>query len=211
MVFSVGPHFSAGGNTSLGYDQYNNYKFYFRLKPGVEYNIFPYKESVKKMLTFKYSIGPAYNRYIDTSYYNISDSEWLFEHNLSANASITQKWGEIYLSGGWSSYINSFTFEGKKINGTDINSFWIFQSVNFQIFKGLSIYLSSNFEFTKGVLPNIPKKDFTREDLITNSRVYPTSKSLYVYWGVNYRFGSKSSNVVNPRFDSGGGTFYFFN
>lgn len=210
IVFSLGSHFSAGGNVSAGYDHYNNHKMYVKIKPAVEYDFFPYKESVKKLLTFNYSAGPSYLKYSDTSYYNISDSEWLFEQNLSANATITQKWGNIYLSGGWSTFLNNFSLEGKKIPGLEINSYWIYESVDIQILKGLSIYLSSSFSFTKGILPNIPKKDFTKEDLITNSRVYPTSKYLYFYWGINYRFGSKSSNIVNPRFNSGGMVFYGF-
>lgn len=209
IVFSLGPHFSAGGNVSTGYDQYNNYKMYLKIIPAIEYDFFPYKESVKKLLTFNYSVGPAYSKYNDTSYYNISDSEWLFEQNLSANATITQKWGNIYLSGGWNTFLNNFVLEGKKIPGMDINSFWIYESFDIQILKGLSISLSSSFSYTKGVIPNIPKKDFTKDDLITNSRVYPTSKNLYFYWGVNYRFGSKSSNVVNPRFNSGGGMIFY--
>lgn len=210
IVFSLGPHFSAGGNLSAGYDQYNNFKMYLKIKPAVEYDLFPYEESVKKLLTFNYSLGPSYLKYNDTSYYNISKSEWLFEQNLSANATITQKWGNIYLSGGWSTFLNNFFLEGKKIPGIDINSFWVFESIDIQILKGLSISLSSSFSFTKGILPNIPKRDFTKDDLITNSRVYPTSKYLYFYWGVNYRFGSKSSNVVNPRFNNGGMIFYSF-
>ena len=210
IVFSLGSHFSVGGNASAGYDHYNNHKMFVKIMPAVEYNFFPYKESVKKLLTFNYSAGPSFLKYNDTSYYNISDSEWLIEQNLSANATITQKWGNIYLSGGWSTFLNNFSLEGKKIPGMDINSYWIYESVDIQILKGLSIYLSSSFSFTKGILPNIPKKDFTKEDLITNSRVYPTSKYLYFYWGINYRFGSKSSNVVNPRFNSGGMVFYSF-
>lgn len=210
VVFSIGNRFAAGGNVSAGYDQYNNHRFYFRVKPAVEYNVFPYKESVKKMLTINYSAGPAYYRYIDTSYYGIGEAEWLVEQYLSVNSKITQKWGEIELAGGWSTYLNSFTLEGKKIHGTDINNYWIFESVSFQILKGLSIYLGSSFGFTQGVLPNIPQKDFTQEDLITNSRVYPTSKSLYLFWGLNYRFGSKTSNIVNPRFEGGGGSFIFY-
>lgn len=210
VVISMGPHFSAGTNFSTGYDHYNNFKLFFKIKPAIEYDIFPYKESIKKLFTINYSLGPSYLKYNDTSYYNIANSEWLFEQNLSANATVTQKWGNIYLSGGWSTFLNYFKLEGKKIPGMDINSFWIFESIDIQILKGLSISLSSSFSYTKGVLPNIPKRDFTKDDLITNSRVYPTSKYLYFYWGINYRFGSKSSNVVNPRFNSGGMVFYSF-
>ena len=39
-----------------------------------------------------------------------------------------------------------------------------------------------------------------RDDLITNTRQYPTAKGLYAYFGINYRFGSIYNNVVNPRF-----------
>ncbi len=211
VVLSLGEHFSAGGTLYAGYDEYSNYKLNMSIKPAIEYNFFPYKESVKKSLTLMYSIGPRYTQYFDTSYYSIASSEIVYTQSLSANFSMNQKWGDIYFSSGWHNYLNNFKLEGKKINGYDIYGLWLHGGLSVQLVKGLSISMSAYANFTKGVLPNIPRKEFTRDDLITNSRVYPSSKEYYLYCGINYRFGSKVNNVVNPRFNGSGGSFTFYN
>ncbi len=210
IVFSLGPHFSAGSILSLGYSQYNNYKFYLNVKPAIEYNIFPYKESVKKTLTIQYGISPSFSKYFEKSYYGVENSEWVFKQSLSLNTNVTQKWGEIYLSAGWDTFLNPFYLDNVKIKGLDISNISISGYISLEIFKGVSIYMNSGLDFTQGVLPNIPEKEFSYEDLITNSRVYPTSKNYYFYGGINYRFGSKNSNVVNSRMSSSR-TFYYFN
>ena len=83
----------------------------------------------------------------------------------------------------------------------NINTFSIGGNFEVRIIKGLSIDVSANANFTKGVYPNIPRKFFSRDDLLTNTRQYPTEKGLYTYFGINYRFGSIYNNVVNPRFN----------
>jgi len=80
-----------------------------------------------------------------------------------------------------------------------------------RLVKGLSIYISSFANFTKGIYPNIDRKSVTRDDLLTNTQQYPTTRALYMYFGINYRFGSIYNNVVNPRFNSGGGGSFFSN
>jgi hypothetical protein len=73
--------------------------------------------------------------------------------------------------------------------------------LNIRIIKGLSANVFSIAEFTEGAYPNIARAAFTRDELLTNTRQYPTSKFLYLNFGLNYRFGSIFNNVVNPRFN----------
>ncbi|HUR10381.1 MAG TPA: hypothetical protein VM012_03380 [Flavitalea sp.] len=207
-VKSITSHWSAGGFTSATKSIFSNHDLQFSLQPAFEYSYFPYKESVKKSITLFYQIGPVYNNYIDTSYYN-KTSEWNVKHNLSLNVGFTQKWGNINANLSWENFLNSFTLENKSIKGKDINTLSVGGFMEYRVVKGLTIFVSSFANFTKGVYPNIERKYFTRDDLLTNAQQYPTQKALYMSFGINYRFGSIYNNVVNPRFSNAGGSFFF--
>jgi hypothetical protein len=200
VVKSINSHWSIGGQGSFNHSTYSNYDAQFSLRPAIEYSYFKYKDAVKKSITLFYSIGPTYNNYIDSGYYDTPE-HWLFQQSLSLNAGFVQKWGNINLEVSWDNFLNSFTLDSSKIKGRSVNNFSVGGYIEIRIVKGLSLNLSSNANFTKGIYPNIPRKFFSRDDLLTNTRQYPTEKGLYTYVGLNYRFGSIYNNVVNPRFN----------
>lgn len=199
LVTSLNTHWSVGGFGGFSHSTYSNYDAYAILHPAIEYSFFPYKDAVKKSVTLFYRAGPSYNTYLDSGYYD-SPKHWVFQQSLSLNVGIIQKWGTCNFSASWDNYLNSFTLDSVKIKGRNINTFSIGGYIECRIFKGLSVSLSTNANFTKGIYPNIPRKFFSRDDLLTNTRQYPSQKGLYAYFGINYRFGSIYNNVVNPRF-----------
>lgn len=201
VVKSINKHWSVGGFGFLNHSTYSNYQSQYSLMPAIEYSFFPYKEAVKKSITLFYQVGPSYNTYIDSGYYDTPE-HLVFSHTLSLNIGFTQKWGNLNFSTDWSNFLNAFTLDSARIKGRSINTFSIGGYLEIRIVKGLSFNISSNADFTKGIYPNIPRKFFSRDDLLTNTRQYPTQKGLYTYFGINYRFGSIYNNVVNPRFSS---------
>lgn len=210
IVRSITPHWSAGGYASYTHSTFSNFDQKFTINPAIEYSFFPYKDAVKKSVTLFYQAGPSFGNYIDSGYYDTPE-RYSMTQSLSLNIGFIQKWGNISSNLSWENFLNSFTLKNSKINGKDINKFTIGGNVELRIVKGLSFNVSSYANFTKGIYPNIPRKYFSRDDLLTNARQYPTQKSLFVYFGINYRFGSIYSNVVNPRFKGGGGgTRMFF-
>ena len=200
IVKSITDHFSVGGYGSVSHSTYSNYDIRYSLQPAVEYSYYPYKEAVKKSITLFYQAGLNYNKYIDSGYYDTPE-HLLFNQSLSLNVGFTQKWGNCNFSGSWDNYFNSFTLNNTKVKGTNINTFSIGGYLEVRIVKGLSFYVSSNANFTKGVYPNIPRKNFSNVDILTNTRQYPSEKRLYANFGISYRFGSIYNNVVNPRFN----------
>ncbi len=200
IVKSLNSHWSAGGTASFNHSTYSNYATQVSIRPAIEYSYFKYKDAVKKSITLFYSIGPSYNNYIDSGYYD-SPKHWLFKQSLSLNVGFLQKWGNFNLEASWDNFLNTFSLDSVKIKGRSINTFSIGGYIEIRIVKGLSLNVSSNANFTKGIYPNIPRKFFSRDDLLTNTRQYPTEKGLYTYFGINYRFGSIYNNVVNPRFN----------
>lgn len=200
LVKSINKHWSFGGYGSVMHSTFSNYDIQFMLHPAVEYSFFPYKDAVKKSITLFYRAGPSYNNYIDSGYYDTPE-HWLFQQSLSLNAGFIQKWGNFNMNASWDNFLNPFNLDSVKIKGRSINTFSIGGNIEIRIVKGLSVGISSYANFTKGIYPNIPRKFFSRDDLLTNTRQYPTAKGLYTYFGINYRFGSIYNNVVNPRFN----------
>ncbi len=200
IVKSLNSHWSLGGQAAFKHSTYSNTDVRLSVRPAIEYSFFKYKDAVKKSITLFYSIGPSTNNYIDSGYYD-KPEHLLFEHSLSLNIGFLQKWGNVNLEASYNNFLNSFSLNNVKIKGRDINTFSIGGNFEVRIIKGLSLDVSANANFTKGVYPNIPRKFFSRDDLLTNTRQYPTEKGLYTYFGINYRFGSIYNNVVNPRFN----------
>ncbi len=201
VVKSLTNHWSAGGFASFNHNTYSNYQTQYTIMPAVEYSFFPYKDAVKKSITLFYQIGPSYNTYIDSGYYNTPE-HLVFSQSLSLNIGFTQKWGNLSFNANWNNFLNPFTLDSGNVKGRTVNRFSLGGNLEIRIIKGLSFYVSSNADFTKGIYPNIPRKFFSRDDLLTNTRQYPTQKGLYAYFGINYRFGSIYNNVVNPRFSN---------
>jgi hypothetical protein len=203
VVASISDHWSMGGFGSVDKSTYNNYKISVALNPSIEYSLFSYEQSSTKSVTLFYQAGPSYREYHDSSYYG-KLSETVFSQNLSLNAGVVKKWGSMWTSVGWNNYLNNFVLEGVSISGFTVHSFSLNGGIDLRVIKGLSFNMHGSAYFNKGINPNIPLASFSRDDLLTNSRVLPTNQSFYLNMGINYRFGSIFSNVVNPRFGGAG-------
>ncbi len=200
VVKSITNHWSVGGTTGVEHSTYSNFDFQLLVNPAVEYSFFPYKDAVKKTLTLFYRIGPSFINYIDSGYYDRPE-KYFFNHKISLNGEATQKWGNISVNISWENFLNKFELNKTTISGFNVNTLSISGELEVRLFKGLTVSAYSFSNFTKGIYPNIPRKLFTRDDLLTGSRQYPTERRFYLYFGINYRFGSIYNNVVNPRFD----------
>lgn len=200
VVKSLNQHWSVGSFAYIYHSTFSNYSVSTGLQPAIEFSFFPYKDAVKKSVTLFYKVGPSYNAYIDSGYYDKPEN-WLFQHSLSLNTGFIQKWGNVSFNANWDNYLNSFKLDSLNIKGRNVNTFSLGGNLEIRIVKGLSVYLYSYANFTEGIYPNISRKGLSREDLLTNIRQYATGKSIYMSIGINYRFGSIYNNVVNPRFN----------
>jgi hypothetical protein len=199
VVKSINQHWSYGGEAEYTNSRFSNFESNIGVMPAFEYSFFPYRESVKKALTLYYEIGPHYAKYMDSSYYG-TFSDNLLSHSLSLNFGFVQNWGNIYTNVSWEGFLNDFELEGKRIRGKDVRNFSVNGNLDLRIFKGLSLYAYFQYDITKGIYPNIRRADFDIDDILSNSRQYPTSNNFFTYFGISYRFGSIYNNVVNPRF-----------
>jgi hypothetical protein len=195
-VKSLGPKFSAGLVSSAGSSTFENKNFYFRVTPAVEYDLVPYSESTRRMLTVQYSAGIERNRYKEeTIYFKTDETNPL--HSVNVNLSQTQPWGSANVGISGSQYLND----------TQKNAASVFASTNVRILKGLSFSLSGSYSSIHNQI-YLPRRGATDEEVLLRQRSLQTSYSYFGFASINYTFGSIFNNVVNPRF--GGGSMVFF-
>ncbi len=187
-VKSLGPKWSLGFQTEASSSTFGNTDLRATFKPAIEYNLYPYEEAQTRRFSFIYSIGPEYYNYTDTTVYD-KLSEWVIRHGLGIEFNQTAQWGNISLDMG----IQQFLHNPRLFNA------YLNPDIEWQIFKGLSLDLGGYVSFVSDRI-NIAKSDITDEDILLQIKQLDTNFTYFSYVGINYRFGSKFNNFVNPRF-----------
>ena len=199
LVKSISEHWSAGYDLGLSRSTFNNYKFRTFIRPAIEYDLFPYKDVNNKLFTIRYGVDIINNQYFDTTLY-FKKHETLPGQQLDASLTYNQKWGTINLFSSYHSYFTNLKYYNLSLGG----------GVNVRISGGLSfnVFLFGNILRDQIYLP---KGQASFQDILTRQRQLATNFSIFSFFGINYRFGSKLNNFVNPRFNGGGGNFFFSN
>jgi len=192
VVKSLTDHWSAGIFTSVNTATYSNIDLGFSARPGIEYNVFPYKESTRRQLRLSYQIGFANRKYIDTTIY-FKKSELLYLHSLSASFTMQQPWGSTSVSISESQYLHDLSK----------NSFDVWGSLSLRLFEGLSVTLYGGYTAVHDQL-SLSKSSLTAEEVYQQRRELAKSYSYYGSFGFNYSFGSIFNNIVNARFGNEG-------
>jgi hypothetical protein len=197
LVKSINQHWSWGYEANLSNSTFSNNKNRLLFRTGAEYNFFPYKDVNNKLLTVSYTFDIRRNRYYDTTLYD-KLRETLTGHELKVNVSYNQKWGTASAGISYHNYFHNWKYY----------NLGLYSFTNVRISGGLSFHVSIFGGLTRDQI-FLPKGDATEQEVLTRRRQLASSYNFYSSFGLNYRFGSKLSNFVNPRF-SGGGEIIFF-
>jgi hypothetical protein len=191
-VKSLGEHWSLGGYFSLSSSSYSNIRFALRAAPAVEFNIFPYSQSTRRQLRVLYKLNLNAVRYEEETIY-LKTKEDLWSQDLSMTLEMKEKWGTIGTSLEGSHYLH------------DIRKYHLrlYSEVTLHLYKGLSFNLHGSVSRIHDQL-SLPKGGASLEDILLMRKQLATSYEYYLSVGLSYTFGSIYSNVVNPRFGSGG-------
>lgn len=187
IVRSLTDHWSAGVFGSARYDTYTNLDLALRITPAVEYNIFPYREVLRREITLAYKIGLVYNDYIETTIYG-EDMETLFNHSLDIQGRFRQPWGNLYSRLVASCFLNDFSK----------NRLVFDSSISLRVFKGLAVRFSGKLEFIKDQI-NLPAGDASIEDVLLQQKQIATNFESGFNVGLSYTFGSAFNNIINTR------------
>ena len=94
LVRSLGDHWSLGFEQTAVRSTFDNYDFKLDLSPGIEFDVFPYKESSRRQMEFVYSVGLTHANYQDTTLFNkVVETRPFHKFILAAQA--VQPWGSL--------------------------------------------------------------------------------------------------------------------
>lgn len=192
---SIGGQFSAGAQASARRSTYSNTKLGLRFAPGIEYDVFPYSQSARRLLTVRYQVGMNRLVYDSTTIFE-KDSETLLDESLQISLDATQPWGSSGVGINGSHYFDDFSK----------NSLRLFGNVNVRLVRGLSFRLNGSISRVRDQR-YLPKGDLSPEEVLLRRRAVATDYRYFGSMGFSYSFGSIFNNVVNPRF-GGSGDFY---
>ena len=196
---SAGPHWSTALRASAFSSTYSNQDVTLRGGPAIEFDVFPYTQSTRKLLTLAYGLNVVAFNYRDTTIFNRL-SETRLTQNLTLSLDIKQPWGSAGASVEGSHYLHDFSK----------NHLTFFGNGNFRLYKGLSLDFFTIVELIHDQL-SIEKGGASQQEVLLRRRQLATSYSYQGFVGLRYTFGSKFANVVNPRFGGGSGFFISFN
>ncbi|MDP3910074.1 MAG: hypothetical protein Q8Q14_06755 [Gemmatimonadales bacterium] len=188
IVRSLGAHWSAGARASAYASTYSNQDLTLRFGPALEYDIFPYSQSTRKLLTIQYGLNVAIFNYRDTTIFN-KLGETLANQSLAASLNVKQPWGSAGLSVEGSHYLHDFSKNRLEFYGDG----------NLRLYKGLSFDFWGYVELIHDQLA-IEKGTATEQEVLLRRRQLATSYQYGGFIGLRYTFGSKYANIVNPRF-----------
>lgn len=188
LVRSIGDHWSLGMDLNGRRSTVDNYDLFIRVAPGIEMNLFPYKESTRRQLVFVYSVGLNFANYRDTTIFNRL-KETRPTQNLTVALEATQPWGSVNASMTASNYLHDFSKNRLSLSG----------GIEVRIVRGLNYQLFGNYARVRDQL-SLEKAGATDQDILLQLRQLKTSYYYGVFTGLSYTFGSKFNNIVNPRY-----------
>jgi hypothetical protein len=196
VVKSLSERWSAAVLGSYSLSTFYNYDMRTRLAGGVEYDVFPYSQSTRRLFTVQYTIGHnAFDYHQETIFEKMS--EQLMDHRLTTSLSMRQPWGSAYADVSFSQYLNK----------PDKYNVGAYSDVVVRLFKGFSFNVWGSVARTRDQI-FLPRAGATAEEILVRQRQLATGYRYSMNFNISYSFGSITNNVVNPRF--GGGEVYFF-
>lgn len=189
LVGSMNDHWSWAYDVRLSQSTFSNYKLRSEVSAGLEYNIYPYKDVNNKLFTISYVLIARQQRYYDTTIYN-KLKEGILAQGVKANMSMNQKWGNLSVGLSAENFLNNWSFFNVGLNAY----------TNIRITGGLSFFVAAFGGVTRDQV-FLPKGGASPQEVLARQRQLASGYSYYTSFGINYRFGSKLNNFVNPRFE----------
>lgn len=190
-VRSLGPHWGARAALAANRSSYDNRKLGLRAGVGLEYDVFPYTESARRLLTLRYEVGANHFKYDEETIFGVMD-ETVLDHELEISLDAIQPWGETGIGLRGRQYLDDL---GK-------TSLRFFGDVEVRVVRGLSLELDGSISRIRDQR-YLPAGGLTPEEILLRQQDLATDYRYEVSLGFSYSFGSIYNNVVNRRFGDG--------
>lgn len=188
QVKSISPHVSIGAELEVASQTFRNQRLRYELRPAVEYNFFPYGESTRRELSFRYGIGVTGYRYADTTVFD-KMRETLPSQFLNATFRSRQPWGQASVNAQHRNFLNDASKRSTELNG----------QISVRVFRGFSVNFGGGYNWIRDQI-YLPKEEGDQVDVLLRRRALLTGYEYHFDFGISYTFGSIFNNVVNPRF-----------
>src|SRR5262249_39803593 len=146
--------------------------------PALEYDIYRYDESTRRLVTFNYFLGIDATTYVDTTIF-LRTSETHPLHLLQVSVSATQPWGNVSGSGTASQYLHDLSKQNVSFFG----------GTNLRLVRGLQLNFFGNYSIVRDQL-FLPKSGATQQQILVQQQQLATNYSYFVSVGLSYTFGS---------------------
>ena len=194
VVRSLGSRWSAGLKVNASSSTYYNRDLTASAGPAIEYDVWPYAESTRRLLRINYSFTPEYNRWDTLTVYHRT-VETHAKHSLEVALTSVQRWGTLSLDLSGSQYLHDLR----------LWDYGVFGGFNLNLVRGLSFGGYVSYSRIHDQL-YLPASSATQQQILTRQIQLPTNYSYSTYFGLSYTFGSIFNNIVNPRFGGSGGS-----
>jgi hypothetical protein len=192
IVKSISEHWSVGGFLSASSSTYSNTELRLNPAPAIEYNVFPYSESTTHQLRFLYRLNFISARYREETVYE-KTYENLWQQSLEIAFEVKKKWGTASASIVGSHYFHDFGLNRIQLNG----------ELSLRLIRGLNFNIYGRYSRIRDQL-SLPRGELTIEEVLLRQKQLATGYTYSMSVGLSFTFGSLKSNVVNPRFGTGG-------
>lgn len=189
-VKSLNKHWSTGLIVEHSSSIYDNIKWVVSTGPALEFDVFPYAQSNRKLWTFYYEIQYMTGEYNDTTIFN-KLKQSVVQQRLRSSMRFKQKWGSTNFTVSASNFLYDFSKNSLNVSG----------SASIRLFEGLSLDLYGSFSIIHDQI-SLPKSGASQEEILLQIKQLETNFRYYGSVGLSYQFGSIYNNIVNPRFNS---------
>lgn len=200
-VRSLSPRWSADASASASQSTFSNEALLLDASSGVEFDVFPYSQSTRRLLTLSYAVTEQYARYIDETIYGRA-SDFEPQETLGVTLNATQPWGTVGLGLSGSNYFLQGRDHSIDVSKNEGSAFMTF---DVKLLKGFSVNGLVDYSAIRDQI-FLSAVGATPEEILLQRKQLATSYQYSVSLGLSYTFGSIFSGVVNPRFGGGSTT-----
>ena len=187
-VQKLSEHFAVGVQSNVRRSVFENIDFSGDFVPRVEYSFLPYKKFNSERVVLKYTFGPQFQSYRDTTIYE-KKREVQLQQSLGIIGSFNKTWGSVNIGATFTHYLSDI----------EKNNLFIGGGISWRVFKGFQFAVGGNFSFVHDQL-SLPKSGASRDDLLIKRRLIASTYNYFMGVGFSYRFGSIYNSQVNPTF-----------
>ena len=187
VVKSLTPRWSLGGTANASSSVQSNQDFFLRAGPALEFDLFPYAQSTRRQVIFRYTPGVRIANYTEYTIYDKLEETHL-DHQMLIGAELTQKWGSISASTSFNQLLDDPSKNNLNLNG----------GLSWRVTTGLNLNVGGGYSRIRNQL-NLKRGKQQQQEVLLQLRQLRTGYSYYGNVGLSFTFGSIFQNVVNPR------------